>query len=251
MKCLIIAAGRGSRLVNYGSSKPLVPLCGVPLIERVIYNCMRGGINQFVVVTGYEAKPLTCFLEQLADRADIEITTIHNPEWQSDNGLSVLAAKDLLDTPFLLQMADHLLEPGLIKQLQRATLPQDSVVLAVDYRMDNPLVDLDDVTRVQVEEGKILHIGKHLEVYNAYDTGIFLCTPQLFTALETSSRMLGDATLSGGIRNLTSSGNAFTFDCQSAFWLDVDAPQDYINAEEAINRNLGQMGEPVSWSTKS
>ena len=33
MKCLIIAAGRGSRLSCRGPSKPLVPLLGMPLIE--------------------------------------------------------------------------------------------------------------------------------------------------------------------------------------------------------------------------
>lgn len=34
MKCLIIAAGLGSRLINKGDSKPLVLLGGIPLIEH-------------------------------------------------------------------------------------------------------------------------------------------------------------------------------------------------------------------------
>ena len=36
MKCLIIAAGKGSRLRQQGESKPLIPVLGLPLIERVI-----------------------------------------------------------------------------------------------------------------------------------------------------------------------------------------------------------------------
>ena len=36
MKCLVIAAGKGSRLRLKGDSKPLIPILGVPLIERVI-----------------------------------------------------------------------------------------------------------------------------------------------------------------------------------------------------------------------
>ncbi len=36
MKCLIIAAGKGSRLRLRSDSKPLIPIWGVPLIERVI-----------------------------------------------------------------------------------------------------------------------------------------------------------------------------------------------------------------------
>ena len=36
MDCLIIAAGHGSRLRGVSPSKPLTPVAGVPLIERVI-----------------------------------------------------------------------------------------------------------------------------------------------------------------------------------------------------------------------
>lgn len=43
MKCLIIAAGQGSRLQSKGESKPLVSLLGVPLIERVIRSAIAGG----------------------------------------------------------------------------------------------------------------------------------------------------------------------------------------------------------------
>ena len=41
MKCLIIAAGKGSRLRQLGDSKPLIPILGVPLIERVIRIAME------------------------------------------------------------------------------------------------------------------------------------------------------------------------------------------------------------------
>ena len=56
MKCLIIAAGRGNRLASNGESKPLVPLLGLPLIERTILTARKGGINDFYVVTGYEGE---------------------------------------------------------------------------------------------------------------------------------------------------------------------------------------------------
>ena len=36
MTCLIIAAGKGSRLLQGGKSKPLIPILGIPMIERII-----------------------------------------------------------------------------------------------------------------------------------------------------------------------------------------------------------------------
>ncbi|MFQ5716908.1 MAG: NTP transferase domain-containing protein, partial [Nitrospinales bacterium] len=53
MKCLIIAAGRGSRLQMRGDSKPLIPIFGMPLIERVIRSAHEAGADDFYVVTGY------------------------------------------------------------------------------------------------------------------------------------------------------------------------------------------------------
>ena len=247
MKCLIIAAGRGSRLQGFGPSKPLTPVCGVPLIERVIFNCSQAYIDHFVVVTGYKYEALTTFLRQLEKRAGITIEIIHNDDWQSENGLSVLAAQHSLSEPFLLQMADHLIEPALISRLSEYSLPSDAVALAVDVRKENPLVDLDDVTRVQIEGGLIRKIGKHLDVYNAYDTGLFLCNPVIFDAIQHSHSNSGDASLSGGMRFLIKSGRAYPFDSGSAFWLDVDTSQDHLNAEKSICHNMGAMSPAVNW----
>ena len=63
MKCLIIAAGHGSRLSSNGESKPLVLLLGLSLIERTILTARKGGINDFYVVTGYEGEKVY-FLER-------------------------------------------------------------------------------------------------------------------------------------------------------------------------------------------
>ena len=53
-KCLVIAAGRGSRLAGGGAPKPLYRLLGLPLIERAIVSAKRAGLEDFTVVTGYD-----------------------------------------------------------------------------------------------------------------------------------------------------------------------------------------------------
>jgi hypothetical protein len=47
-RCLILAAGNGSRIVSLscGIPKPLVPLCGVPLLEHVITSAREAGIGK-------------------------------------------------------------------------------------------------------------------------------------------------------------------------------------------------------------
>jgi choline kinase len=87
MKCLIIAAGKGSRLQQRGDSKPLVPILGVPLIERVVRAAMEASADEFYVVIGYQGERVRLFLERLAERLAIRITPLVNDDWEKDNGL--------------------------------------------------------------------------------------------------------------------------------------------------------------------
>ena len=167
MKCLIIAAGQGTRLKKKGEVKPLVSLLGVPLIERVIRSAIEGGATEFYVVTGYQEMLITNFLKSLEERLQISLTLIHNDEWQAENGLSVLKARDRINDQFLLLMADHLFDPDIIRSLRAHPLNEGDVLLAVDTDTQNVLVDMEDVTKVHIQNGKILNIGKTIDEFNS------------------------------------------------------------------------------------
>ena len=87
MKCLILAAGKGSRLRNRVDCKPLLSVLGVPLIERVIRNSMQGGADDFYIVTGNQKEKVTSFLNILSKKLNVSIKTLENSEWaNSENG---------------------------------------------------------------------------------------------------------------------------------------------------------------------
>ncbi|MCK5186462.1 MAG: NTP transferase domain-containing protein, partial [Deltaproteobacteria bacterium] len=172
MKCLIIAAGKGSRLSKKGDAKPLVPLLGLSLIERVIVTAKKSGLSDFYVVTGYNGKNVGHYLKKLALRRGVKITTITNEEWKKENGVSVLKANELLNENFILLMGDHIFNGDILERLKSERVREGEVILAVDYNTNgNRLVDVGDVTKVYVDNGKIVDIGKHISKYNAYDTG--------------------------------------------------------------------------------
>ncbi len=236
MKCLIIAAGKGSRLQQRGDSKPLVPILGIPLIERAIRAAMEAGADEFYVVIGYQGERVRLFLERLAERLAIRITPLVNDDWDKDNGLSVLKARHVLHEPFLLLMADHLFEPSLVRTLTARTLTREEIALAVDSNTCNPLVDMEDVTRIKMEDGKIHNIGKGLADFNGFDTGIFLCSPAIFGALEQSTRNR-DTSVSGAVRILAAKGHANAIPTDG-FWIDVDDPAAFQKAEQALLKRL-------------
>jgi 1L-myo-inositol 1-phosphate cytidylyltransferase len=233
MKCLIVAAGQGTRLREKGALKPLIEIKGVALIERVIGRAQAAGVDEFFVVSGYRGEELRGQLDLIAARAGVPINHIVNTEWNRANGISVLSAKSYLDEPFLLTMCDHLVDPEIFRRLIAAPGAPDEVTLAVDFNIDSPLNDPEDVTRVKCSEGRIEHIGKVIRDYNAFDTGVFLCTTAMFAALgESQSR--GDDSITGAMNVLAGWGKARVLDIGQKLWVDVDDPAAFAKAETLL-----------------
>lgn len=233
MKCLIVAAGQGARLREKGELKPLIPIKGISLIERVIGRARSAGVAEFFVVSGYRGDELRKELDALSAREAVRITHVVNDEWNRANGVSLLKAKPYLDGPFLLTMCDHLVDPEIFRSLMSYPFEPDTVTLAVDFNIDSPLNDPDDVTRVKCTDGRIEHIGKVIRDFNAFDTGVFLCTPAMFDALE-ASQAGGDDSISGAMNVLARWNKARTFDIQDRLWVDVDDPVAFRKAEDLL-----------------
>jgi 1L-myo-inositol 1-phosphate cytidylyltransferase len=234
MNCLIVAAGTGGRLREKGPSKPLIPVNGVGLLERVIARARSAGVERFFVVSGYRGDDVRAALDILSARESIPIAHIVNEEWQRSNGVSVLKARPFLGGPFLLSMCDHLVDPEILRSLMGSTLEPDTVTLAVDFNVAGSINDLDDVTRVKCSNGRIEHIGKVIRDFNAIDTGVFFCTPVIFDALH-ASQAAGDDSISGGMNVLARQGKARVFDIQGRLWLDVDDPASLHKAEGLLS----------------
>jgi 1L-myo-inositol 1-phosphate cytidylyltransferase len=233
MNCLIVAAGMGGRLREKGPSKPLVPVKGVGLLERVISRARDAGVERFFVVSGYRGDDVRSALDSLSRRDGLQIVHIVNEEWQRANGVSVLKARPFLREPFLLSMCDHLFDPEIVRSLMGSTLEPDTVTLAVDFNVAGSINDLDDVTRVKCVNGRIENIGKVIRDFNAIDTGVFVCTPVIFDALE-ASQAAGDDSISGAMNVLAREGKARAFDVHGRLWLDVDDPASFDKAEELL-----------------
>jgi len=248
MKCLIIAAGQeGTRLSTKSDSKPLIPILGLSLIERVILTAKKGGLADFYVVTGYNGEKVRRLLGRFSQSRDIKITHITNDDWEKGNGISVFKAKDILKENFILLMSDHIFDESTLVKLKNEKIADDEVILVVDHNIKtNKLVDIDDVTKVLVQDNRILDIGKDIKKYNAYDTGIFLCSPAIFRAIEESSGS-GDTSLTGGVRVLAKKGKAKIFDIKDSFWIDVDDEEAFKKAEGKLLATLEKPSDgPIS-----
>lgn len=230
---LILAAGNGSRMAGRSGElpKPLVNMNGKPLLEHVMRGACEAGIDRFVIVIGYRGHAIKQWYES-HPIPGVEVTWVANPGYKKDNGISVLCAKKAVHENFLLLMADHLFEPETARSLLSEPLGSEEVVLGVDTNICR-VFDIDDATKVRLEDGHVMEISKALRNYNALDTGMFHCSPALFDWLGLAA-VNGNCSLSDGLRLMAQKGTFKGFDIGAAQWQDCDTPAALDYAQHMI-----------------
>lgn len=243
-EAVILMAGAGSRLRSAGENclKPLLPLLGRPLISYTLDALTNAGIKTIYAVVGFEGRSLRAEVGPLIP-SSIKVCWIDNPDWQKQNGISVLAAAQHVTGPFLLTMGDHLFEQTIVDLLLREATP-DQLNLAIDKKLDS-IFDLDDAMKVRMRGDQVVAIGKDLPDYDAIDTGVFVCPHEFFDYLEKaksrSPESFRDCSLADGVRLMATDGQARGIDIGAAWWQDVDTPAMLTNAEKQLRSRRGYL----------
>ena len=234
MQTVIVAAGRGSRLLASTDDRPktLLPLGDGTILSAILASFQAAGSTEFVLVTGYRGEQLARFAA--APPPGLRIAVVENRDWERGNGLSVYAARAAVgDAPFLLSMSDHLVSPAALRAVLDA--PPGPALLLVDPRVDE-VIDLDDATKVWVEDGRITRIGKDLDHYNAVDCGIFRLDGRFFPAMDTALGR-GREGISDAMRELIAAGALAAVPLPAgAEWVDIDTPEAYAHARTHLAR---------------
>jgi L-glutamine-phosphate cytidylyltransferase len=142
-KAIVIAAGRGRRLMPYTDQ---MPKCLVPVDHRTILGVQLDafrahGVSDVVIIRGY----LGDVLAERAGELGGGVRFVDNPDWEHNNILeSLFCAEQEIDGPVLLTYSDIIFTPEVVRRLVAA--PGD-VCLIIDRafrdvyegRSDHPL----------------------------------------------------------------------------------------------------------------
>ena len=232
MEALIIAAGRGIRLNHHFSPKPLVMVNGHRMIEHIILKAKKAGIDRLRIVVGFKAEQIMQ-TTGTGENLGVKIDYIYNPEWQKGNGISVLAAKEHFRDKFVLLMADHLFDRGIMDKVLKVQLEDSRSILCVDRNLSGEHINIEDATKVWINGDKIRNIGKRITKYNAVDTGIFLYHQSVFDALEESIAG-GKDSLSDANQILSDRGKLLPLDVTDHIWIDVDDKEAFFKAKDIV-----------------
>lgn len=234
MRAVVLAAGNGSRLhsVTGGGPKPLAPLRGRPIIAHVLDALRDGGVDDVVVVIGYEAPQVEHAVEQVRP-AGVRLSFVENPDWWHGNATSLRAAREAAgDDGFVLAMADHLVDPAIVRAVAAGDAARCR--LAVD-RTDHTDIRGAEATRARVRDGRVVDLGKHIDEWNALDTGLFWCPRRIFEAMPAGSGEAGEA-----FAALAHAGELDAVDVSGRMWIDIDTVEDLRRAEELLGARHGR-----------
>ena len=241
MNCLILAAGRNTRL-DTGIPKSLVDLGDGTLMERHFRVFSGLGVKRFCVISGYGADKINEIVPKIAEKYNVEVDILHNERYDLENGFSVYRAKEWTDSKsidnFFLTMGDHIFDPNFVSKYIEETSAQETILnLAVDIPGEsNSHVDIDDVTKVLVsEEHFIQSIGKTIPEYTHFDTGLFRIKSKIFEYF-TRSFDQEKYTISDTVNQLVSELQAKVSVIDGFTWNDVDNPDDLETTKKLLKK---------------
>lgn len=248
MRAFLLAAGQGTRLRPLTESMPkcMVPLADKPLIAHLLTSLRAGGVQDFVIVTGYCAGALETYLNDQPD-----VTFRHNPDYMDSNMVySLLCAEDLFNDDCLISYTDILYASSLVLDL---IATPDDVAMAYDpnwltlwqSRMSDPLADAE--TFELRPNGTVIALGgkpQSLAEIKGQYMGLIRCANGSISDLAAIYRSLGQDHQGKSVRSMymtdllqmsINSGMMIRAVPTSAPWLEVDTLDDLAYYEHELS----------------
>jgi choline kinase len=231
MRALILAAGRGSRMLALTEDRPkgLVQLAGRPLLDYQIQALRAGGVTEIAIVTGYRGAQLRPY----ADRV------FENPRWQETNMVrSLTCASEWLEAaPCLVSYADIVVSSRTVADLAAAeadlSISFDPSWLDLwSARFADPLSDAETFQRDA--DGRLTEIGArpdHLGQVQGQYMGLLKFTPAGWARVRDRlngplAHRLDKLDMTSLLADLLAAGQKITTMPATGHWLEADSADD-------------------------
>lgn len=170
MHAIILAAGMGKRLkeLTKDSTKCMVKVNGVTMIERMLSQLDRLNLSRIIIVVGYQSKKLIDFVSTL--EIQTPIVYVHNDIYYKTNNIySLYLGKDyLLMEDTLLLESDLIFEDSVLQKIINNPYPSLALVAKYESWMDGTVVVLDEDNNIKQFLDK-RHF-KFSDIHNYYKT---------------------------------------------------------------------------------
>ena len=227
MKALLLAGGRGTRLLPYTTiiPKPLMPVGTRPILEILLLQLRSMGVTEMILAVGHLAHLLRAYFGD-GTRHGVRLSYVEESEPLGTAGPIGLAL-DSLGPRFLMMNGDLLTTLDFRKLVQFHESQQAAATIGAFQRQvesDFGVLSTDEAgCLVQYEEKPTLHYRVSM--------GVYVLETASVAPLVRPVRRLDAPDL---IRALLADGRKVCCYEDDCFWLDIGRPDDYHMANEII-----------------
>ncbi|MGM9741628.1 MAG: aminotransferase class I/II-fold pyridoxal phosphate-dependent enzyme [Candidatus Cryptobacteroides sp.] len=258
MQAIILAAGMGRRLGEYtkDNTKCMVPVNGVPLIDRLLGQLSALKLDRVVIVVGYEGDKLIRHIGEL--HTDLDIEFVENPVYSRTNNIySLWLAKDYLqqDDTILVE-SDLIFDEVLLNMLIDNPFPNLALVSKYETWMDGTMVRIDSdcniVNFVPKDAFDYSNAGKYYKTVNIYKFSKEFSARKYVPFLEAYTKAVGNNEYYENVLRIISflnSSDLKALPVTNAKWYEIDDKQDLDIAEalfaeekDIIRKYYGRFG---------
>lgn len=223
MQCVIICAGKGTRMrpLTETMPKPLIPVCGKPILQHII-EALPKEIDELILVVGYLKEQIEVFIGTEYQGKKVQYVVQEN--FAGGTGEALLCAKDLVKGKFLFLFADDIHGKAALAEI----VQHDRAILSAYSATPERFGVL-----VQNEDGSLKEILEKPEnpPSNLINTGVFVADKDIFTyEVERSA---------SGELYATDMLTAYATDHKLAVieqkqWIPVGYPEHIVEAEAIL-----------------
>jgi NDP-sugar pyrophosphorylase family protein len=223
MKAIILAGGKGTRLLPYTTilPKPLLPIGEMPILEVILRQMKRAGVNTVILTVGHLSALLRSYFGN-GQQWGLDISYSYEEKPLGTAGPISLVQG--LDKPFLVTNGDVLTTLDLKKML--AFHRQKGGIATIAAHRRQVRIDL-GVIRSEADGQVSGYIEKPTNEYTV-SMGVYVFEPRVLDYIPVGEYLdFPDLVL-----KLIASGEkvySYTFD---GYWMDLGRPDDYIQANE-------------------
>lgn len=228
MQAIILAGGRGRRLMPYTTvlPKPLMPIGDCSILEVIIKQLSRRKFDDIIISTGYLHELLMAYLNTLED-IDVSIRFSHETHPLGTIGPLHLI-KDLEET-FLVMNGDILTDLDYLKLLEFHAR-MESLATVATYKRD---VHIDFGVLEHNTERKICKFIEKPTYSFEVSMGVYVFQKEVLDFVPKNEPFGFDNLM----YSLTKKGEAVYSFPHSGYWLDIGRPDDYARSIEEFEKN--------------
>lgn len=179
MKAVILAAGEGTRLRPFTSSRPkvMIPVANKPILHHVVRALVDSGIKDIVLVVGYKKERIMSYFgDGKSFGANIQYAF---QDKQLGTAHALRVAKEHLKEDFLALAGDNLIDARTVGDV----LEHGKGMCMAVTTSETP----SKYGVVSVENGRVVNIVEkpQKKMGNIISTGLYRFTPEIFKYIET------------------------------------------------------------------